>query len=233
MTVLCIDIGLKNLSLCIMSKDTEGKYTILLWDNHNLLHSDPKKCTGVLSNKTGLCTKNASMIDANGHTYCKIHSRGKTVKPIPKEKLVTSYLLQDIVRIVIDKVNSLYSEHKALFDTLSKVFIEKQPRINNKMQLVSNVIFTKFVELLPLSTIRFISASKKLKIIGSSKASTTGTLKGAKGYDNRKKLSIALTREFFAKSIIADSAVWEAHFNSKNKLDDMADSFCFCVSALE
>ena len=230
--LLCIDVGLRNLSLCIMTKHI-NEYSIHLWDNYDLMPSDIRACEGI-KKSGGICCK-VSSLKSSGKYYCKTHGKGLTEAIIVvKKKLISSYTLQEIVLIVLDKITSLYKMDTELFQSIDKVCIEKQPRINNKMQLVSNVIFTKLVELLPTAKVRFISASKKLKIGPKIDCVTIfkGILKGAKGYSNRKNLSVTYTKDFLTNSLIVNKDFWICHFEKMSKKNDMADSLCFCVSEL-
>ena len=61
--------------------------------------------------------------------------------------ITMEYLLQDITKIVLTKMNSIFEENSDLFDKVTKVLIELQPKINNKMKLISHLIYGKFVEL--------------------------------------------------------------------------------------
>ena len=46
MISMCIDVGLRNLSICIMNSN----YEILLWDVFNVLDSDDYHCQGKFKN---------------------------------------------------------------------------------------------------------------------------------------------------------------------------------------
>ena len=71
MKTLCIDVGLRNLSMCIMDSD----YNILLWDVYNVLDSDEHYCEGKFKNGK-ICNRNCNMkYVKNGTTVftCKSH----------------------------------------------------------------------------------------------------------------------------------------------------------------
>ncbi len=227
MSVLGIDIGLRNLSLCILSK-TQKVYNISLWDNYNLLDETLGTCTTVLKNgaacKSKVCQYNV--------TFCKRHAPpGHKVVPV---KLVKDYLLQDIAKKVLEKVESVVSENRDSFAKVTRVYIENQPRVNNKMRMVSVLVFGKLVELLPRAQVRFISANRKLKIgelVGFT-GEVPSLLKGAKGYANRKKLSVMYTLAFLENKDVADKDSWKTHFTGHSKLNDLADSLGFCIQQL-
>ena len=162
---------------------------------------------------------------------CKRHApSGHKIVPV---KLVKDYLLQDIAKKVLDKVTSLVSENSGVFEKVTRVYIENQPRVNNKMRMVSVLVFGKLVELLGKAQVRFVSANQKLKIaaIVEFKGETPSVLKGDKGYANRKKLSVLYTRAFLENKNVIDKDKWTRHFTSHSKLNDLADSLGFCIAA--
>lgn len=236
--VLGIDIGLRNLSMCILSKgfvDTYD-YDILLWDNYNLLDIDtPKVCNSTFKN--GKECNRVAQTFGNDKFYCKMHSKEhiKTVKKLPKVKNANSYTLQEISKLVFDKLTDIYNTNTIVFNSVTKVFIENQPKVNFKMKAVSILVLGKLTELLSENIpIRFMSASSKLGIqdIVESTASKKGT-KGAKGYSNRKNLSVEYTRAFFRNKSIVDNEKWYTHFENRKKLNDMSDSLGFCICVLK
>jgi hypothetical protein len=225
--VLGIDVGLKNLSLCITAKD-EKRYTILLWDNYNLLDKDPELCMG---------SKVATFsLPSVASYYCKVHSRQvQGAKQLPKYKNAKSYIIQDIARIVLGKITCIYTENTLVFERITSVFIENQPKINNKMKIVSTLILGKLTELLsPKVPIRFISANSKLRIGGVVSCFTSkDNTRGKSGYSNRKKLSVEYTRAFLKNNLVTDAEKWSEHFENRKKLNDMADSLGFCICTLK
>ena len=171
--ILSIDIGLRNLSLCVMDytdKMDLSTYKIHLWNTYNTLENDVHTCTGI--QKTGkICGKKCSYkyeLDNNIIYSCKTHFP-KTIKIEKKNmyklKLVKDYLLQDIAKIVLESINNIYKENYELFSIITQIILELQLTKNPSMKFISHIIYGKFVELYRNSntTIRFVRASLKLK----------------------------------------------------------------------
>lgn len=240
MKVLSIDIGLRNLSFNIMAKDGD-KYRIHLWENYNLLDDPVVKCSSLTKKGKGsVCGKNCKFT-AEGIYFCKIHlpkmsgSKEKVkvkVKEIIKKK-VDSYTLQEISLIVLKKVVQIFKDNPDGFSNLDMILIEKQLRLNPKMIMVSNLVFGKLTELLEgeKTTIRFVNASRKGLLFCDSEIK--GTLKGNKGYANRKKASIEFGTKFLQSGQVIDSQKWiEKLATFGPKLDDAYDSICYSISEL-
>ena len=116
----CIDVGLKNLAICIMELNN-SEYKIHLWDVFDVINENTK---------------------------------------------INSFLLHDIAKKIVIKIQEIYDNNIEIFKKLDSVFIELQPKINSRMTFASHVIFTKFTDLYKHNQqlkIRFVSASQKLK----------------------------------------------------------------------
>jgi len=240
-SVLSIDIGLRNLALCIMNATDKTKlntYKIELWNVYNTLDSDDYICNGIQKNKK-ICGKKCSYKyndNSNGNVIycCKMHFPKEikvTTKNIFKKKLIDSYLLQDIANIVLLKIQEIYDENIILFNKLKNVVIELQPKINQKMKMISHIIYGKLVELLrhQKTTIRFVRASQKLHAY-------TGPvieckLKGK--YAQRKWLSIQYTKWFLENKFSKEQKEkWLTFFESKLIKPDMADTFLMAINSI-
>ena len=86
MLVLSIDVGIKNLSLCLFEVDEGLK--IVKWDNLNLCEKIEMNCVEV--DKSGLCGKVGKFIK-NGECYCLKHSK-KYAYLHPTQELNVAYL---------------------------------------------------------------------------------------------------------------------------------------------
>lgn len=246
--ILTIDVGLKNLAMCIMdcenNKDMKS-YNIHLWEVFNTLE-DPQPnainttCIGKLKNGR-VCGKKCtfqytSPLSSNMLVLtCKTHFP-KNISITPKNKLkekkVNDYLLQDISRIILLKIKEIYDGNSELFKKVTKIFVELQPRCNNKMKLISHLIYGKFVELYidTPTIIRFVRASQKLKAYRG--PVITCKLKGS--YAKRKFLSIEYTKWFLDTQFNKEKTnQWNAHFNSHSKKDDLGDVFLMAINALK
>jgi len=238
--ILTIDIGLRNLSMCIMNAENKTElstYKIHLWDVFNTLDSDDYRCQGI--QRSGkVCNKKCSLkYTQNTDTLhsCKTHFP-KELLPIKKAnefkvKAVDDYLLQDIARIVLTKVQDIYDLHKPIFEQLTSIIIELQPKINQKMKFTSHIIYGKLVELYKASatTIRFVRASQKLHAY-------TGPvieckLKGA--YAKRKWLSVQYTHWFLENKFSKEQKEkWLPYLQSKVVKADMSDCLLMGINGL-
>ena len=260
--ILSIDIGLRNLSMCIMScedKTNLETYKIHLWDVYNTLDSDDHLCESL--QKSGkVCNKKCSLkyntlptsvddgrgtlptsvddgrgLDNKTIFTCKTHFP-KELLPIKKtnefkKKAIDDYLLQDIAKIVLSKIQDIYDTHLPIFEQLTSIIIELQPKINAKMKFTSHIIYGKLVEIYreTSTTVRFVRASQKLKAY-------TGPvleckLKGA--YAKRKWLSIQYTNWFLENKFLKEQKEkWLSFVLSHKKADDMCDTFLMAINAL-
>ncbi len=210
--ILTIDIGIRNLSMCILEKNE-----IKLWENINLLN-DEKYCNS-LTKKGKICNKKCSR-KLNQEYFCKVHFPKDIIfnKKLHffKIKNINSILLQDLAYIILNSMNNIYLEHKDLFDKIEKIFIELQVKINQKMKMTSHLIFGKLVELMKNQNIpiRFLSARKKLNFLSKEEKNT---------YSKRKKQSIIHTLKFL--ELFENNIFWKEKFNLNKKKDDLADCF--------
>jgi hypothetical protein len=237
--IVTIDVGLKNLAICIMECENPKElltYNIKLWNVYNTLETPVYLCNGIL--KSGkVCGKRClykySSSLGNLEYTCKLHfPKTQTIKQNNhyKQKRVDEYLLQDITKIVLTKMNSIFEENSNLFDNVTKVLIELQPKINNKMKLISHLIYGKFVELFinkPSTIIRFVRAAQKLKAYKG--PIITCNLKGA--YARRKYLSIQYTKWFLNNKFSNEEREkWFDVFESNTKQDDLGDVFLMAIN---
>jgi len=189
MTTLCIDPGIHNLSFCILKAENPkdfSTYEIKLWENYDLLEDTDKLCRGVQKNNK-VCNKKCSLkyinkVNINESEIvnkteskfiytCKLHSpKDPEIKLTEyKRKKIDTYLLRDLVEIIIIKIKTIFTENKELFLELHKIHIELQPLINGRVKLVSHAIFTTLIENyikeeIAIPEIKFIAAKNKLKV---------------------------------------------------------------------
>lgn len=247
-TTLSIDIGIRNLSLCIMKveEDTSNleNYKILLWNTYDILEDNCKLCQTVQKNGK-ICNKKCTM-KYNKEYGDEDHKESRLVfsckthfpKDIPKKslnrykrKLIKDYLLQDIARSVLLKIQQIYEDNEDIFNTIDSIVIELQPTLNQRMKFISHILYAKLVLLFldtPKITIRFAGASKKLKAY-------TGPyieckLKG--GYAKRKWLSIQYTKWFLDNKFAQEQKELWMYVLEDKKIDDNADTFLMCINTL-
>jgi hypothetical protein len=258
--VLSIDVGLRNLAFCCMTSNNCGDtttYKINLWNVYNTLDSDDYTCNSI--QKSGkVCGKKCSFkyvseetnepkgseeIELKGSDTepkiviysCKTHFPKKFNCKLKehnfKKKSIDDYLLQDIAKCVLCKIQEIYDNF--LFElNLTNIFIELQPKINRKAVFTSHIIYGKLVEMYSNTNIpiRFVRASQKLKAyIG---PTIECKLKGA--YAKRKWLSIQYTKWFLENKFSEEQrSMWLPFFeNLKGKKDDASDTFLMAINAL-
>jgi len=260
MTTLCVDIGLRNLSMCIMDHD----YRILLWDVFNVLDSDDhhceqlcksgktcgKKCTMKYSEAKGSVSEKKSVSEAKGkdserHVSEAEHKESKVIftckTHFPKDivatkahtfsvKKIDEYLLQDIALAFVTRIDAIVKD--PVFQKLTSILIELQPKINRKAIFTSHILYGKLVDLYTdRIPIRFVRASQKLK-------SYTGPpitchLKGA--YAQRKWLSIEYCKWFLQQRSlfsVEQEEQWLPFFVAHRKKDDLADCMLMCMNSV-
>jgi hypothetical protein len=241
--ILTIDVGLKNLAFCVMSCNNNldmKTYNIHLWQVVNTLEEQIPKCES-LTKKEKICGKKCCMkyLDTNGNIIysCKPHFPKDIpivkTKNIIKKIKVKECLLQDIALSVINAMNNLINENVELFSQITKIHIELQPKINNKMKLVSHIIYGKLVETFqsyPHTQIRFIRAAQKLKIYKGPVVECN--LKSA--YSKRKYLSIQYTKWILLNCFCDDQKIqWYDFFDNNSKKDDLSDVYLMALNGIK
>lgn len=237
--ILTIDVGLKNLAMCIM--DNHNK--IYLWDVYNILEKEDlsnQKCHGINIKTKKQCTTKCQYYiphpqnkindnDNNDKIYsCKKHFP-KELKDIQKkyfikEKKVTEYLLQDIASKIMNSIDTIYTTNKNVFNTVTNICIELQPRINQRMKFTSHIIYAKFVDLYKLSIpIRFIRPSQNLGAYNGPLVECN--LKNA--YSRRKFLSIEYVKWYLEHDLLNNEfnkdKKWLEYLLTNSKKDDLCD----------
>jgi hypothetical protein len=202
MARLGIDIGLKNLSLCVIDCDF-----IKLWGVYNILDEELLCCKCIRKAKY-TCT---------GETYCGLHSRKIEGKKEIKTKKIKSYSLQDLTSKIIKSFEGIIDDNEEVMNSVSSVKLELQPSLNPKMKFTSHVLFTLLTKFYTdkKCSIKFERASVKLK-----KYKSEVYLKNT--YTNRKRRAIEYTKSLLKN--IKNSDEYECLMQSK-KLDDLCDSF--------
>ena len=83
LNILSIDVGMKNLAICLFSITDNIEYKIKCWDVLNLCEEQNFVC-GEKNKKGQPCNKNAKFFK-NDKYYCKIHAKKKEYKIPPQE----------------------------------------------------------------------------------------------------------------------------------------------------
>lgn len=236
--IATIDVGIKHLAICIMNTQNPhdfSQYKIELWDVFNLLGHDQHFCQS-LTKKGTLCNKKCTVKYINKDLEifcCKTHfpkTLSLTSKNKYKPKNVNDYLLQEIAEIVFVKLSNIFTQYPEIFSNLSKVLIELQPKINNKMKLVSHLIYGKFIEYFLTQQknvpVRFVRAANKLKAYTGPPIECS--LKGA--YEQRKFYAIQYTKWFLeTKFNPLECDKWLPLLNNSA---DKSDTFLMAINEL-
>lgn len=244
---LCIDVGIRNLSMCIMTKNTcssekTSQYKILLWGVYNVLSEidDNHKCQGILKNGKE-CGKKCKMkyapVNSSLEIFtCKKHFP-KDISPTKvnmfKKKNVKNYALQDIAKATINKVQELYDSNFDVFNMVNSICIELQPKQNNSMKFVSHIIYGKLTDIFLCGSLRepvpikFVKASEKLKALYEGPPLVCH-LKGA--YAKRKWMSLKYT-EWFLENKFCEKDNWLKLFLEEQS-PDMGDTALMAMNDL-
>lgn len=231
MITLCIDIGLRNLSMCIMNSE----YEILLWDLYNVLDSDDHHCVSLFKNgKTcnRKCTMKYKYDETETRYTCKTHFPKHIIKNKSndfKKKNIDEYLLQDIAQAFIQKIQDIYDSNLEIFTSITNILIELQPKVNRKAIFTSHILYGKFVELYKHTSIpiRFVRASQKLKAYNG--PPITCKLKGA--YAQRKWFSVQYGTWFLNNKFSKEQQdKWLPTLTGK--LDDRTDCLLMAINSI-
>lgn len=97
MKVLSIDVGIKNLALCLLDKPSDH-YTITKWDVVNISEKDSVTCGFI--DKKGLCNKPAKF-KKDSKCFCLKHSK-KQEYQVPTSELKSSYINKQKIQKLYD-----------------------------------------------------------------------------------------------------------------------------------
>lgn len=234
MRLCSIDVGIKNLAICVLNGQTyqqsHGQTGIIeFWKILDLTSKDPEsKCcqyTFTRGKQAGkVCEKSASVLADDSVVYCKTHTNyakknHDKVKKAPGSCKAKTLTLQDICTRLVTTLDRYIPD---LIDGVDEVIIELQPTFNPKMKSLSTFIFSYFVtrgvvEHNTIQKVRYISAKNKLRVYNGPFVECNLKSK----YAVRKYLSIRYT-EYLIRN---EPQVWKDYFESKSKADDLADCF--------
>ena len=125
MNILSIDVGMKNLAICLFNITDELNYKIKLWDVINLCNEKDYYC-GEINNKTKkICNKKAKFTKNNKY-YCKIHAKNKDFKIPPPELNLKKIKKLKILKLKeLAKKYDIEVEKKIKKDELQKIMYKK------------------------------------------------------------------------------------------------------------
>ena len=231
MIILSVDVGIKNLAVCIVKCDCSGN-EIIEWvvinSIENLLDNQLKCC---VTKKGKLCNKVAEN---------KVTLKDKTLLGFCKLKTCQSELTSNYSKKQIKKYKKIHANRvdlsllgKNIYRALSKlknvnnldyVVIENQPVLKNpRMKSVQMIIFSYFLFMTEQNNhnhkIILFNPRAKLNIYDGPEIKSNKKNK----YAERKFLSVEYTKYFLAKH--KKNNMWIDFFNTNKKKDDLADSY--------
>jgi hypothetical protein len=109
MKILSIDVGIKNLAFCLLSKTNEH-FTIAKWDVVNLSQKIDLKCQEI--DKTGKTCDKPAKFTKNAKCYCLKHSKKQEFQ-IPTQELKSSFIQKQKVQALhnlADKYKIVYNK---------------------------------------------------------------------------------------------------------------------------
>ena len=138
MKILSIDVGMKNIGVCLFKIDSKTNYKILKWDVIDLCNDELVKC-GAVCYKTGKeCTKSSKYYKNNNY-YCKVHAKNKIYK-IPPSNLS----LQRLKKIKISNLQKYCDDLKLEFDVKKPKKQEYLEKITKHLdQHFFNIVYRK------------------------------------------------------------------------------------------
>lgn len=239
--VISWDIGIKNLSYCILKKELDNKYdetypstkhnySIIDWEVINLYPDECKvyKCIG-LTKKNIVCNKNAKYYKDTDY-YCKKHiidnckeikiKKSKKKKPFEyamriKKELDKRPHLSDVDYVLIENQPALVNPIMKTVQIIILSYFSFKNNINNPL-IVKN-INAKCKEKLPLKDPDWLDSEYYKEYIDRIK-------KIKSKYTKRKLLCF-----YYAKMCLETSIEMKNFLLTHKKKDDLTDSFLMCT----
>ena len=110
MKVLSIDIGIKNLALCIIENKNENDFEIIFWEVINLCEENINLCNYCNNSKIpNKCCNKPAKFFKNSNYYCKLHSSKSDYKILPNE-------FNNFSRLKINNLIDLLKEYNISHD---------------------------------------------------------------------------------------------------------------------
>ena len=210
MKVLSFDIGIKNLSYCLVCKDTKK---INDWGIINISCDDECQHINTKNNK---CDKKATFINDNISLLCSQHSKNKKYTKVKKYK--NNSTLFDIGIKLLEKIK----EKKFNNQDIGYVLLENQPVLKNPtMKSIQMILYSYFlnevIDNKKIKKVEMINARNKLKAYKGEPIDCDIKDK----YKRTKYLGI----KYCEKMIINNEEKFIELFNNSKKKDDLSDSY--------
>ena len=229
MKVLSWDIGLKNLSYCILQDNTEGtkhNHSIIKWEVINLYPDENKTCDAITKQK--ICGKKALYVDDK--YYCKVHT--PTVTKLINKKNKNPFEYATRIKQELD--------NRPFLCDVDAVIIENQPALVNPiMKTVQMIIFSYFSfkntldKTLPVHN---INAKRKEKLPVEDKE-WEGSVFQKEYLERIKKINNKYSQRkflcyYYATMCLDSYPEMKNYLLTHTKKDDLTDSFLMCIDWL-
>jgi hypothetical protein len=220
-----IDVGVRNLSWCIIDVNEWKKYNagestksgIAVWKNVTLIES--YTCEGVFENgsKKGQTCGSPATYKSDKNYWCGKHKPENAKKY--KQPTVKSKPVGDIIKKAFEEIDK-----EPLFAQTVSIVIELQMKMNPTMKRMSNALEAYFIlrykmcENPVLKCLKYSSAKNKLKVFKGNVVTTK------KGYAAIKDLA-----KIHTETMLKNCSSLESCYKPFKKKDDLADAFLHCV----
>lgn len=205
MKILSWDIGIKNLSYCLIEDNKIIDWGIISLEDEIII------CNGKYKN--GNCCKCKALYVKDNEGYCKRHN-DKNFKLLKKKK----YSLLELGERLTNELNKFKDIE------LDNVLLENQPCLKNPtMKSIQMIIFSYFlINGFPekIKHIQMYAASNKNKYCNKYCKENNITKPNTKSsYQNAKKTAIMVC------DLLVKDTTWYELFSNSKKKDDLADSY--------
>ena len=208
MSLLSFDIGIKNLSYCVLCKNEKK---IKDWGIINL--SLDAICSHV-NTKGVQCDKSAGFETADGKILCNSHSKLKQYKSEKKmKKIKKNNSIHEIGKLMVKKFNDI-----PLLLECEDVIVENQPSLKNPtMKTIQMLVYSYFLIKSNPIKLDMINARNKLKAYNGPKINCD--------IKDRYKRNKYLAIEYCKYMINNEEQKYIELFHNSKKKDDLSDSY--------
>lgn len=229
MRILSWDIGIINLSYCILEK-VDKQIIIKEWNVINLEEQIPIITCSAKCKNGNDCSRKAIFLSKDKKIgYCRIHY--KIVDIECKEIKKTKKKKEDLITIGFKLINELNTRFNNDME-FDNVLLENQPSLKNPtMKSIQIIIYSYFlikgytIEPKSVKHIQMISATQKNKYCNEYCKNNETIIKPTtkSSYNNAKKLAILVTQNLLETNDYLNNHL--DFFKKHKKKDDLADSY--------
>tara|TARA_B100000902_G_scaffold398237_1_gene464343 strand:+ start:2776 stop:3594 length:819 start_codon:yes stop_codon:yes gene_type:complete len=153
MRILSIDVGMRNLAVCIIETSLPDSHKISFWEVLDLCETPEYKCKEIMNNKA-VCNKNARFFKGKKY-YCKLHGKKQKYK-MPTNELI----IKRLKKRKIKDIKSIAQKYDLSFNMKDK----KDILMNNIILDLSNN-YLNFVEKSKTQDFTLLDYGKSIKNI--------------------------------------------------------------------